>query len=59
MKRVELLFLSLEDVVNTGLTLDEAIGSAEEVLIEHGSKMAENPPKPSVHPFDNTFIHAM
>lgn len=59
MKRVELLFLSLEDVVNTGLTLDEAIGSAEEVLIEHGSKMAENPPKPSVHPFDNAFIHAM
>jgi len=58
MKRIELLYLSQEDVVAVGLTMPETIAVVEDVLREHGLGATENPPKPGVHPA-NAFIHAM
>jgi ornithine cyclodeaminase/alanine dehydrogenase len=59
MKPIDLLFLSQEDVVSTGLTMKETIGIVEETFEAHGSKLYENPPKPGIHPKDDAFIHAM
>lgn len=59
MKHIDLLFLSQEDVVNTGLTIKETITIVEEVFKEHGYKQYENPPKPGIHPKNDAFIHAM
>jgi ornithine cyclodeaminase/alanine dehydrogenase-like protein (mu-crystallin family) len=58
MKRIEMLYLSQEDVISTGMTMQEAIAVVEGTLREHGLGHTENPPKPGVHPGD-AFIHAM
>lgn len=59
MKKVDLLFLSQEDVTDLGLTMQDAIDIVEDVLREHALKQVENPPKPGVHPLPDAFIHAM
>jgi ornithine cyclodeaminase/alanine dehydrogenase len=59
MRTVEFLYLSQEDVMAVGLTMEEAIAIIEDVLREHGLKHVENPPKPGVHPLPDAFIHAM
>lgn len=58
MKRIELLYLSQEDVISVGITMKETIPIVEDALKEHGLGETENPPKPGVHP-GNAFIHAM
>ena len=58
MKRIELLYLSQEDVISVGITMEETIPIVEDALKEHGLGETENPPKPGVHPM-NAFIHAM
>lgn len=58
MKKIELLYLSQEDVVSVGMTMEETIRAVEDALREHGLGEFENPPKPGVHP-KNAFIHAM
>ena len=58
MKRIELLYLSQEDVISTALTMPETIAVVEDAIREHGLGETENPPKPGVHP-RNAFIHAM
>ena len=58
MKRIELLYLSQEDVISTAMTMPETIAVVEDALREHGLGETENPPKPGVHPA-NAFIHAM
>ena len=58
MKRIELLYLSQEDVISLGITMEETIPIVEDALKEHGLGETENPPKPGVHP-RNAFIHAM
>jgi len=58
MKRIELLYLSQEDVIATAMTMPETIAVVEDALREHGLGETENPPKPGVHPA-NAFIHAM
>ena len=58
MKRIELLYLSQEDVIATAMTMPETIAVVEGALREHGLGETENPPKPGVHPA-NAFIHAM
>jgi ornithine cyclodeaminase/alanine dehydrogenase len=58
MKRIELLYLSQEDVISVRMTMEETILVIEDVLREHGLGEFENPPKPGVHP-KNAFIHAM
>ena len=59
MKPTRFLYLSQEEVVNVGLTMQEAILVVEDCLKEHGRKQYENPPKPGVHPLPEAFIHAM
>jgi ornithine cyclodeaminase/alanine dehydrogenase-like protein (mu-crystallin family) len=58
MKKIELLYLSQEDVISVGVTMKETIPIVEDALKEHGLGETENPPKPGVHP-GNSFIHAM
>jgi ornithine cyclodeaminase/alanine dehydrogenase-like protein (mu-crystallin family) len=58
MKKIELLYLSQEDAVSVGMTMEETIRAVEDALREHGLGEFENPPKPGVHP-KNAFIHAM
>jgi ornithine cyclodeaminase/alanine dehydrogenase-like protein (mu-crystallin family) len=58
MKRIELLYLSQEEVIATAMTMSETIAVVEDALREHGLGETENPPKPGVHPA-NSFIHAM
>ena len=58
MKRIELLYLSQEDVIATAMNMPETIAVVEDALREHGLGETENPPKPGVHPA-NSFIHAM
>jgi ornithine cyclodeaminase/alanine dehydrogenase-like protein (mu-crystallin family) len=55
----ELLYLSLADVVATGVTMREVIDSVETMFREKGAGRVEMPPKPGVHPLPNSFIHAM
>lgn len=56
----ELLYLSQEDVRNTGLTMAEVIEAVEKAFIEKGEGRIEMPPKPGVHPGEgDNFIHAM
>jgi ornithine cyclodeaminase/alanine dehydrogenase len=56
----QLLYLSQEDVRNTGLTMGEIIEAVEKAFIEKGKGRIEMPPKPGIHPGEgDNFIHAM
>lgn len=59
MQRVEMLYLSQEDILQIGLPLKEVISLVESGLREHGQGLVENPPKPGIHSKVNSFIHAM
>ena len=59
MKKIEFLYLSQKEVIDVGLTMQDAISIVEDVLKEHGLKEFENPPKPGIHPLSDAFIHAM
>ena len=59
MKRVEMLYLSQEDILEMGIPLSEIIPLVETGLREHGLGQVENPPKPGIHAKSNSFIHAM
>ena len=56
---IELLFLSMSDVLKVGLRFDEIIEVVTESLTEHGHKRVENPPKQPIHPLPDAFINAM
>ena len=56
----ELLYLSKNDVVATGLTMAEIITALETTFREKGAGRTEMPPKPGIHPGGgDNFIHAM
>jgi ornithine cyclodeaminase/alanine dehydrogenase len=56
----ELLYLSKNDVVTTGLTMAEIITALETTFREKGAGRTEMPPKPGIHPGGgDNFIHAM
>jgi len=56
----ELLYLSKDDVVATGLTMTEIIQALEKTFKEKGEGRTEMPPKPGIHPGGgDNFIHAM
>ncbi len=56
----ELLYLSKDDVVATGLTMTEIIKALEKTFKEKGEGRTEMPPKPGIHPGGgDNFIHAM
>ncbi|MBC7287608.1 MAG: ornithine cyclodeaminase family protein [Armatimonadetes bacterium] len=59
MERQELLYLSRQDVEAVGVSMAEIIEWVERVFVEKGHGRVEMPPKPGVHPFGDSFIHAM
>ena len=59
MQPPEILYLTQQEVIDTGVGLDEAAELITRVLTEHGEGRYENPPKPGVHPRPDSFIHAM
>ncbi len=54
-----LLYLSRFDVVATGVTGADLIDPLEAMFQEKGAGTIEMPPKPSIHPQEDSFIHAM
>lgn len=59
MKPIKLKFLSQEDILRSGLSMQETISIVEKVFVEHGNEHYENPPKPGIHPKTDAFVHAM
>ena len=61
MKKMEILYLSREDVAGTELTMKDIIAAVEKGFEELGADRVEMPPKPGIHPGKggNNFIHAM
>jgi ornithine cyclodeaminase/alanine dehydrogenase len=55
----ELLYLSYRDVEDTGLSMSEVVDAVEAVFREKGDGRVEMPPKPGIHPVQDSFIHAM
>ncbi|WP_461536740.1 ornithine cyclodeaminase family protein [Spongorhabdus nitratireducens] len=56
---MEILYLTPEDVLATGITNQEFRTLVAGALAQHGRKKVENPPKPGIHPLPQTFLHAM
>ncbi len=54
-----LLYLSRRDVEAAGVALPEVIDALEAMFREKGAGRVEMPPKPSIHPERDSFIHAM
>jgi ornithine cyclodeaminase/alanine dehydrogenase-like protein (mu-crystallin family) len=59
LKRVEMLYLSQEDILDMEIPIREIIPLVEKGLKEHGLDQVENPPKPGIHAKPDSFIHAM
>lgn len=55
----EILYLTREDCMNTGLTTEDIISITQSALEAHGRKETEMPAKIGIHPYKNTFFHAM
>jgi ornithine cyclodeaminase/alanine dehydrogenase len=54
-----ILYLSAGDVATVGLPMAEIIEALERMFVEKGKGEVEMPPKPSIHPRSDAFIHAM
>ena len=59
MYQTNLLYLSQSDVAAVGLSMSEIIEAVELALNEKAAGRVEMPPKPGIHPFPDSFIHAM
>jgi ornithine cyclodeaminase/alanine dehydrogenase len=55
----EILYLTQEEVVATGLTPEQVRELVRTALTEHGSKRVEMPAKIGIHPLPDTLMHAM
>jgi ornithine cyclodeaminase/alanine dehydrogenase len=55
----EVLYLSRDDVVRTGVSMSEIIEALERMFVLKGKGEVEMPPKPGIHPGADAFIHAM
>ncbi len=55
----EMLYLTLDDVTKTGLTIDDILDLTRTALLAHGQKDYEMPAKVGVHPYEEVFYHAM
>jgi len=55
----ELLYLSRADIEKINIPMTEIISSLEKMFVEKGKKQVEMPPKPGIHPKEDSFIHAM
>jgi ornithine cyclodeaminase/alanine dehydrogenase len=52
-------YLSRSDVESVGVTMPGIIKALEAAFVEKGHGRVEMPPKPAVHPSEDSFIHAM
>ena len=60
MQSNQLLYLSKEDVIKTGVGMADVIDSLKVAFREKGEGKTEIPPKPGIHPGgEDNFIHAM
>ncbi len=55
----EILYLTREDCMSTGLSTEDIISITRSALEAHGRKKTEMPAKIGIHPLKNTFFHAM
>ena len=55
----EMLYLTRDEVISTGLGVEEILYLTEQALLAHGTKEYEMPAKIGVHPFKEVFYHAM
>ncbi len=53
------LYLSASEVAATGVSMAEVIDVVERAFAEKGRGGVEMPPKPSIHPRPDSFLHAM
>ena len=59
MKKVELRYLSQEDILSLNIGWEEIIKRVEMAVSEQANGTIENPPKRGVHTRSDTFIHEM
>ena len=59
MKKVELLYLSQEDVMSLHIGWSDIISAVEKACVEQANCTIECPPKRGVHSRDDAFIHEM
>jgi len=55
----ELLYLSMQDVIDTGITVKEVIELTEQAMVSYSTKKAEMPAKIGLHPQPDSLMHAM
>ncbi|MDQ7793137.1 MAG: ornithine cyclodeaminase family protein [bacterium] len=56
---MELLYLSRAEVESLGVAMGDLIDAVEDAFREKGRGGVEMPPKPGVHPRQDSFLHAM
>lgn len=59
MKKVELRYLSQEDIMSLNIGWDDIIKRVEMAVSEQANGTIENPPKRGIHTRPNSFIHEM
>jgi ornithine cyclodeaminase/alanine dehydrogenase-like protein (mu-crystallin family) len=55
----KILYLSRADVASLDLKMESIIAALEHMFQEKGEGRVEMPPKPGIHPWPDSFIHAM
>ncbi|MFE8695066.1 ornithine cyclodeaminase family protein [Cytobacillus sp. FJAT-53684] len=55
----EILYLSMQDVMDTGITVEEIIDLTEKAMVEYSSRNVEMPAKIGLHPQPDSLMHAM
>lgn len=55
----EVLWMTKEQCIKCGPSIDEIIAICEKAMIAHGRKEYEMPAKIGIHPYDDVFYHAM
>ena len=55
----EVLWMTKEQCIKCGPSIDEIISICEKAMIAHGKKEYEMPAKIGIHPYDDVFYHAM
>lgn len=55
----EVLWLTREECIEAGPTVEETISLIRDTLIAHGKKEYEMPAKIGIHPWEDVFFHAM
>jgi len=55
----QILYLTKQDCINTGVTSDNVLKIMEEVLAAHGRKEVEMPAEIGIHPLKDSLFHAM